>query len=46
VELLDSKGSIADPVGQGPEAYRVCAEQIERAVAARLQEYLHEDRSW
>ena len=46
VELLDAQGSVADPIGAGPEAYRQCAAQIERAVDARLEEFLNEDRDW
>lgn len=46
VELLDAAGPISDPIGGGPEAYRQCAVQIERAVSARAEELLHEDRHW
>jgi protein-tyrosine phosphatase len=46
VELLDRDGPVGDPIGGGPEAYRQCAAQIDRAVDARLKEFLHEDRDW
>jgi protein-tyrosine phosphatase len=45
-DLLDPDGPVADPIGGGPEHYRACAEQIERAVRTRVQEYLNEDRDW
>lgn len=44
VLLLDSSGPVADPFGGSPEAYRKCAEQIERAVTQRVEEIVHEDR--
>jgi len=43
---LDARGPVPDPIGGGPEAYRSCAEQIERAVETRLEEFLHEDLDW
>jgi tRNA threonylcarbamoyl adenosine modification protein (Sua5/YciO/YrdC/YwlC family) len=46
VELLDPSHPVPDPVGGDAEAYRVCAEQIERALEARLREFLDEDRDW
>jgi protein-tyrosine phosphatase len=46
VELLDAGGSIPDPIGGSPLDYRECADQIERAVRARVQEVLDEDRHW
>jgi tRNA threonylcarbamoyl adenosine modification protein (Sua5/YciO/YrdC/YwlC family) len=46
VFALDEKGPIPDPIGGGPEEYRACAAQIERAVEARLEGSLHEDRDW
>lgn len=46
VALLDRNCPIMDPIGGGPEAYRQCAAQIEQAVDARLEEYVHEDRDW
>ncbi len=44
--LLDGEASIADPIGGGPDEYRACAAQIERAVAERAEELLNEDRDW
>ncbi len=46
VALLADRQSISDPMGGSAADYRQCAEQIERAVQARLEEYLHEDRDW
>lgn len=46
VFALDDRGPVADPIGGGPDEYRACAAQIERAVDARLQEFLNEDRNW
>lgn len=43
---LDRSGPVSDPIGGGPEQYQRCAEQIERAVEARLEELLDEDRNW
>jgi protein-tyrosine phosphatase len=43
---LDPSGPVSDPIGGGPEQYQRCAEQIERAVDARLEELLDEDRNW
>jgi protein-tyrosine-phosphatase len=45
-ELLDPDRPIEDPIGGGPEAYRSAAEQIERAVTRRVEEFLHDDRDW
>ena len=46
VELLDKDAPVSDPVGGGSAAYQVCATQIERAVAARVEEFVDEDRDW
>lgn len=46
VELLDAAGPIPDPYGGPPEAYRACAEHLARAVGVRVEEFVHEDRSW
>ncbi len=46
VELLDAAGPVADPMGGSAEQYRKCADQIERAVGTRVQEFLDEDRDW
>lgn len=46
VALLDESNPIADPIGGGPEDYRRCAVQIERAVNQRVEEFVHEDRDW
>ena len=46
VVMLAGNQSIADPMGGSAEDYRVCAEQVERAVHARLEEFLDEDRDW
>jgi protein-tyrosine phosphatase len=46
VELLDPEGPIVDPVGGGPEQYRTAAAHIERAVGARVKEFVDEDRNW
>lgn len=46
VQLLDRAGAVADPFGGTADSYRACAEQIERAVAARVEEYVDEDRHW
>lgn len=46
VELLDRAGAIGDPFGGMAEEYRACADRIERAVHARLEEFLNEDRNW
>jgi L-threonylcarbamoyladenylate synthase len=43
---LDAAGPVADPIGGGAEDYRRCAEQIEAAVRARVEEYVDEDRNW
>ena len=46
VRLLDENAPVLDPFGGSAEEYRRCAEHIGRAVAARLKEYLDEDRNW
>jgi protein-tyrosine phosphatase len=46
VALLDPGGPVSDPFGGSAERYRECADQIERAVAARVQEFIDEDRRW
>lgn len=46
VELLDSGSAIADPVGGGPDEYRRCAQQIERALERRIAQFVAEDRDW
>jgi protein-tyrosine phosphatase len=46
VFMLDDGGPVADPIGGGPEEYQGCAIHIERAVEARLEEFLDEDRNW
>ncbi|TWT46064.1 Threonylcarbamoyl-AMP synthase [Phycisphaerae bacterium RAS1] len=46
VALLDPSGPIADPIGGGPAEYARCAAQIERAVDARVEEFIREDRDW
>jgi protein-tyrosine phosphatase len=46
VLMLARNQSIADPMGGSAEDYRVCAEQVERAVRARLEEFRDEDRDW
>lgn len=46
VDLLDPGRPVPDPIGGTPEQYRQAAEQIERAVSARLKEFLDEDRNW
>ncbi len=46
VWLLDETGPVADPMGGSADQYRRCAEQIERAVTARVEEFLDEDRDW
>lgn len=43
---LDAKGAVPDPIGGGPQEYRLCAAQIEQAVDARLEEFVNEDRDW
>ena len=43
---LDGNGVVPDPIGCGPDEYQRCASQIERAVEARLEEFLNEDRNW
>lgn len=46
VWLLDAGSAVADPLGGGTEEYRRCADHIYRALGARLEEFLDEDRSW
>jgi tRNA threonylcarbamoyl adenosine modification protein (Sua5/YciO/YrdC/YwlC family) len=46
VSLLDSGGPVPDPIGGGAADYRACADQIERAVEARVAETLDDDRDW
>ncbi len=46
VALLDPAGAVADPIGGGPEQYRNAASHIERAIAARVKEFVDEDRNW
>ena len=46
VDLLDPKGSVADPIGGSAEQYRRAADQIAAAVAARVEEFADEDRDW
>lgn len=43
--LLDDAG-ISDPVGGAPADYARCAEQIDQAVARRVEEFADEDRHW
>ena len=38
--LLDEQGDIADPIGQGLEAYQRCYEQIKKAIRQRTSEIL------
>lgn len=40
IRLLDKDAEVPDPVGQNVAAYRVCAEQIERALRERINEIL------
>ena len=46
VSLLDPQGPVTDPIGGGASEYARCAEQIARALATRVQEFLDEDRHW
>lgn len=46
VMLLDEPHAVTDPIGGGPEEYARCAGQIERAVRARVEEFLHDDLDW
>lgn len=46
VWMLDGDQSVPDPIGGSDEQYRECADQIDQAVAARLEEFLDEDRDW
>ncbi len=45
-ELLDPQGAIADPFGASDAEYRKAAEHLDKAVNARLEEFLNEDRRW
>ena len=38
--LLDAGRDIADPIGRGLDVYRLCAEQIEKAVKKRTRDLL------
>jgi tRNA threonylcarbamoyl adenosine modification protein (Sua5/YciO/YrdC/YwlC family) len=38
--LLDGTGEISDPIGAGDDVYRICAEQIEKALEKRMNEIL------
>ncbi len=46
VQLLDPEGPVSDPFGGTLERYNACAEQIERAVRRRVEEFVNEDRDW
>jgi protein-tyrosine-phosphatase len=46
VQPLDGDGPVPDPMGGGVPEYQRCAEQIERTVALRLEEFLDEDLNW
>lgn len=46
LELLDPASPVRDPIGGGSQEYRRCADQIERSVDKRLEEYIDEDRNW
>jgi protein-tyrosine phosphatase len=46
VQPLDEDGPVPDPMGGGVPEYQRCAEQIERTVALRLEEFLDEDLNW
>ena len=46
VFLLDERGPVADPIGGGAPEYHNCAMHIERAIGARLEEFVNEDLSW
>lgn len=46
VALLDPQRGIDDPIGGGQEDYAACADHVERAIAKRVEEFIHEDRGW
>lgn len=46
VLLLDERGPVADPIGGGGPEYQQCALHIERAIDARVEEFLNEDLRW
>jgi tRNA threonylcarbamoyl adenosine modification protein (Sua5/YciO/YrdC/YwlC family) len=46
VFMLDDQSPVVDPIGGGAAEYQGCAEHIERAVDARLEEFLNEDLNW
>ncbi len=46
VELLDAPRTVSDPIGGDADDYRRCAEQIDTALQARVEEFLNEDRDW
>lgn len=46
IVMLDEAGPVPDPMGAGATEYRRSAEQIQRAVMARVEELLNEDRDW
>jgi protein-tyrosine-phosphatase len=46
VFALDEERPVPDPIGGGPEQYQSCAAQVERAVDARLEEFVNEDLNW
>lgn len=46
VMLLDPDGPVADPIGGTSEDYARAAQQIERAVQRRVEEYVNADRHW
>lgn len=45
VSLLDEAG-VSDPMGGSAAEYARCAEQIDQAVARRVEEFVDEDRHW
>jgi protein-tyrosine phosphatase len=44
--LLDDENPVPDPIGGTADDYTRCAMQIEKAVEARVEEFLNEDRHW
>ena len=46
VQLLDPASNVPDPIGDGPAEYEACANQIQKAIEVRLEEFLNEDRDW
>lgn len=46
VALLDPEGPVPDPMGGSADGYHRCAEHIQHAVDARLEDFLNEDRHW